>query len=64
MEKSSGALVFCLNLLTEITSGDKESDVALHPIPTKGVLQILVHFGSAWVNRVGGILCFLHNQIL
>jgi hypothetical protein len=64
LEKSSGALMFSLNFFSDITSGDKECNVPLHSVPPKGVFQILVHFGPSRVNRIGGIVGFLHNEIL
>src|SRR5690348_9780764 len=56
LEQSRRPLVLRLYSPTGVTMSDIQSDVPSHPLPPKSRLEIFVHLGAAWVDRVlGGV---------
>src|SRR3954463_4873222 len=47
---TSRSLMFCLNATTNITFGNKSSNVSLHPSPPKSLAYISVHFCATEMN--------------
>src|SRR3954466_587398 len=54
--------MYCLDSLTYITLGDIASDLSLHLMPPKLLLQILIHLRSFGVERIKIIMSFLQNN--
>jgi hypothetical protein len=57
-------LVLGLDALADVTPGNIESYFSLHTMLPKLFLQVLVHFGTSWVNQIGGVMGLLQNELL
>jgi hypothetical protein len=57
-------LVLGLDALTGVTPGNIKGYLSLHAMPPKLLLQVLVHFGTSRVNRIGSIMGLLQNELL
>jgi hypothetical protein len=53
-----------LDTLADVTPGNIESYFSLHAMPPKLLFQVLVHFGTSWVNRIGSIMGLFQNKLL
>src|SRR3954467_6904721 len=60
---TSRSLVFGLNATTNITFGNKLSNVSLHPSPPKSLAYISVHFCATGMNREGCVMGFLEDEL-
>jgi hypothetical protein len=52
-----------LDSLTDIASGNIESYLSVHTVPTKMFLQVLVHIGAFGMNRVRGVMGLCQNKL-
>jgi hypothetical protein len=57
-------LVLGFDALADVTPGNIKGYLLFHAMPPKLFLQILVHFGASWVNRIGSIMGLLQNELL
>ena len=55
--------MLCLNSLPYITYCYILGNIFLHSCPPESFLQIQIHLGVAWVNRVRRIMSLLKNQL-
>src|SRR3954462_11199571 len=62
LQQSCGSLMSCLDSLTYITLGDIASDLSLHLMPPKLLLQILIHLCSSRVDRIKSIMGLFQNH--
>src|SRR4051812_2773632 len=62
LQQSCGSLMYRLDSLTYITLGDIASNLSLHLMPPKLLLQILIHLCSSGVDRIKSIMGFLQNN--
>src|SRR3954467_12716513 len=62
LHQSCGSLLSHLDSLTYSTVGDIASDFALHLMPPKLFLQILIHLRSSGVDRINSIMGLFQNN--
>jgi hypothetical protein len=53
-----------LDMLANIASGNIKGSLSLYSMPPKLFLQVFVHFGASWLNRVGSIMGLLQDELL
>src|SRR3954462_12703520 len=61
LHSSSRSLMFCLDATTNVTFINITSNVLLHVRPPVPLTNVLVHLGTARVNRQGCIMSFFHD---
>src|SRR3954464_12527381 len=59
---TSRSLMFCLNATTNITFGNKSSNVSLHPSPPKSLVYNSVPFCAIGMNREGCVMGFFEDE--
>jgi hypothetical protein len=57
-------LVLGLDALADVTPGNIKGYLSLLAMLPKLFLQVLVHFGTSWVNQIGSIMGLLQNELL
>ena len=61
VQKTTGSLIFSLNLLTRQTMSHKHRDISLYALPPEGHLQIMIHLYTTRVNSKMGPVGLLKN---
>jgi hypothetical protein len=64
LQQTYGPLMFCLDPLTTIASGNILYYLPFHTIPLESLLQVLVHLLATRVYRICCLMSFLENQFL
>jgi hypothetical protein len=55
--------MFCLDSLTHITQYHMSCNITLHAILPISLLQILIHLGTARMDRISRVMSFLQNLL-
>jgi hypothetical protein len=63
LQQTRMSLVLGLDTLADVTSGNIKCYLSLHTVPPKLLFQVLVHFGTPWVNRVGCIMGLFQDKL-
>jgi hypothetical protein len=58
------SLVLSLDALADVTPGNIKGYLSLHAMPPKLLLQVLIHLGTSWMDRIWGVMGFLQNEFL
>jgi hypothetical protein len=56
LQQAHRSLVLGLDTLADVAPGNIKGYFSLHAMPPKLFFQVLVHFGTSWVNRIGSIM--------
>jgi hypothetical protein len=64
LQQTYGALMFCLDPLTTVTSSHILCYLSFHTIPPESLLQVVVHFLTTMVYRIRYLMSFLENHFL
>jgi hypothetical protein len=56
LQQTRRSLVLGLDTLAGIALGNIKGYFSLHAMPPKLLFQVLVHFGTSWVNQIGSIM--------
>jgi hypothetical protein len=56
--------MFCLDSLEHITQCHMSCNITLHAIPPISLLQILIHLGTARMDRISQVMSFLQNFLM